>query len=107
MKYSGVKKAVSRPLTGKNWESDVEQVCIEPCDVKQDPLGYCAVFYEKKKEGVAGFAKSFVIGASFLAQREKSLERAGYQAPMTQKAIGMIERNIGFCLSSSSMRVAA
>ena len=107
MNYSSLKKSAVKSLQEKNWEQDIDQVCIEPCDFKQDPMGYCAVFYQKRKTGMTGFAKSFVIGASFLSQRESSLSKVGYSAPMTNKAIAMIERKTGFSLSSLSMPVAA
>lgn len=38
---------------------------------------------------------TFEIGASYLAQREHNLARAGYRAPMTHRAIHLIEQKVG------------
>lgn len=71
----------------ENWESDIREVSIESCDA--DPLGFMAVF--TLSEASAKNGVSFKIGASTLAQRAKSLSMAGYNAPMTKKAISMLE----------------
>ncbi|MCE7886881.1 MAG: hypothetical protein DYH13_05165 [Alphaproteobacteria bacterium PRO2] len=71
----------------ENWESDIREVTIESCDA--DPLGFMAVFTLSEASAKNGI--SFKIGASTLAQRAKSLSLAGYSAPMTKKAIAMLE----------------
>lgn len=79
-------------FTKKNWEHDVTNVAIEPCDSGEDPSGFRAVFYlsEDRKEPI-----SFTVGASTLAQRAKSLAMAGYNAPMTKKAISLLQDRLG------------
>lgn len=79
----------------KNWEADIGGVHIEACNSLEDPLGYKAVFYLNQEKERAEKKKSFVIGASFLAQRKQNLVKAGYKAPMTRRAISMIEGQIG------------
>ncbi|MGB4106541.1 MAG: hypothetical protein WBK55_01940 [Alphaproteobacteria bacterium] len=71
----------------ENWESDIREVTIESCDA--DPLGFMAVFTLSEASAKNGI--SFKIGASTLAQRARSLSLAGYKAPMTKKAIAMLE----------------
>lgn len=89
----------SKPLFSKNWESDIQNVLVESCPLTEDPLGYKAVFYLAKESERAAKNKSFIIGASFLAQRAHNLVKAGYQAPMTEKAITLVEGQIGDTLS--------
>lgn len=79
----------------KNWEANIDQVSVEPCDEQEDPLGYRAIFFVNEGIKRAGWDKTFVIGASYLAQREHNLSRAGYKAPMTHRAINLIEQKIG------------
>ena len=87
-----------RPLFSRNWEADIRHVKIEACDDGEDPLGYRAVFLLKKESARAKKTKSFVVGASFLAQRSHNLIKAGYKAPMTERAIDQIESKIGGAL---------
>ncbi|MCC7305908.1 MAG: hypothetical protein IT558_06600 [Alphaproteobacteria bacterium] len=75
----------------RNWESHIQNIQIEPCHTDEDPLGYRVAFY-------ADGAKAFVIGASFLLQRVRKLTRAGYRAPMTQRAIALVEAQLGKAL---------
>ena len=89
----------SKPLFPKNWESDIQNVRVESCALTEDPLGYKAIFYLARESERAEKNKSFIIGASFLAQRAHNLEKAGYQAPMTEKAIVLVEDQIGDTLS--------
>ena len=97
MKHNRAKKLLANPFSPKNWEEDIQQVSVEPCDESEDPLGYRAIFFmnKKSKRDSKGI---FVIGASYLAQRELNLTKAGYKAPMTHRAIGLIERKIGSSL---------
>ncbi len=89
----GRKRKLRNRFTMKNWETDIAAVQVEPCDPKEDPLGYRAVFQLDRDEH-ASEAKdnTFSIGASLLAKREENLFRAGYRAPMTLKALTMIEK---------------
>jgi len=82
----------------KNWEADIGAVKVESCAEDEDALGYRAVFFFAKESERAEKTKSFVVGASFLAQRAKNLRQAGYKAPMTQKAIQHIENALGASL---------
>ena len=93
------------PLGSRNWETDIRKVLVEPCDENEDPLGYKAVFLLNQEKARAERKKSFVIGASFLAQREHHLVKAGYSAPMTQQAISMIEDKIGQNLAFNPERM--
>ncbi|MCB1720672.1 MAG: hypothetical protein H6860_04900 [Rhodospirillales bacterium] len=86
---------LKNPFSSKNWEKNIRQVSVEPCDVHEDPLGYRAVFFLREDDERAETCEMFVVGASYLAQREYNLTKAGYVAPMTQKAIGLIEGKIG------------
>lgn len=75
-----------------NWESDVRDVQIEPDGT--DPLGFRAVFY--LTDGVAEASEiAFRIGASNLAHRARSLSVAGFKAPMTRRAMALVESRTG------------
>jgi hypothetical protein len=103
MKYRDIDKELSNPFKSKNWEADIRKVLVEPCDETEDPLGFKAVFYMEKEVELVEKRKSFVVGASFLAQRAYNLTRAGYQAPMTQRAIEMIKETLGTDLPMTDM----
>lgn len=75
----------------ENWESDIRDVTIETSDA--DPLGYHAVFH--LSEASLQKPVTFKVGASLLGQRAKSLALAGYKAPMTKKAITLLEMRLG------------
>ncbi len=98
MRYENACKALKNPFFSKNWEEDVRQVSVEPCDPKEDPLGYIAVFFVNEGEKRSGWEKTFSIGASYLARREQNLNKAGYKAPMTNRAISLIESKLGSSL---------
>lgn len=84
------------PLMGsRNWEENILNVVVEPCESEEDPLGYKAVFFLTLEAANKTRRRSFEIGASFLAQRYHNLSKAGYSAPMTIKAIEAIEAKIG------------
>ena len=87
-------KIMSKPLFATHWEEDIRNVRIETCPHIEDPLGYKAVFYLGIESARAEKSKFFSIGASFLAQRAHNLVKAGYQAPMTQKAIAQVETKL-------------
>jgi hypothetical protein len=78
-------------FTSENWESDIRDVAIEMSDA--DPSGYKAVFY--LSDASPKNPITFTVGASTLAQRARSLALAGYKAPMTKKAIALLETRIG------------
>ena len=82
----------------RNWEADIESVKIEACESGDDPLGYRAVFVLDEEKARMEKKKSFVIGASFLAKRQFNLLKAGYDAPMTHRAIALIESELGKAL---------
>lgn len=90
-------KCVRHMASGENWEEDVDSVSIEKCQRQEDPLGYRVVFY---RSGVALLVakKRYVIGASLLRQRFESLKRAGFDAPMTLRAIRLIEKKLSCTL---------
>ncbi len=99
MRNSQAYETLNNPFFKKNWEEDIGRVCVEPCDEKQDPLGYVAVFFVGSKGGKRlGWEKTYSIGASYLARRQHNLNKAGYKAPMTHKAINLIENKIGSAL---------
>lgn len=87
-------------VTPRNWEEGVREVTIESCDRADDPMGYRAVFYLRHESARAEARKSFVVGASFLEARKVQISKAGYDAPMTQKAIGMVQKKVQKPLSS-------
>ena len=74
----------------KNWESNIYNVTIEPCPVNEDPLGYHAVFLQGAEDTPTPPEKAFAIGASYLNKRAENLQKAGYKAPMTVRAISMM-----------------
>lgn len=77
----------------KNWEKSIQHVYVERCDPAEDPLGFRAVFSMEDND--------FAVGASYLAQRWQNLKKAGFAAPMTQKAMALIEEKIGRALHSA------
>lgn len=85
----------------RNWEADIHYVSIKSCDPYDDPLCYQAVFHAEQDGDTI-----FAVGASFLAQRELNLHNAGFQAPMTTKAITLIEEQLGMSLRFSQKAIA-
>lgn len=89
-------KDIQNPLQGsRNWEENIRSVVVEPCDAKEDPVGYKAVFYLTYEAARKTQKKTFEVGASFLAQRQHSLSKAGYKVPMTVQAIEKVEALTG------------
>ncbi len=75
-----------------NWENDVSEVVLEKCGTDEDPMGYRAV-YHKVPANANKFGKDkFCIGASYLKNRLDTLRCAGFEAPMTKKAINMLDK---------------
>lgn len=93
------KKYFSILNSQKNWEDEVLSVRVEACGCEEDPLGYRAVFVIDQEDVSKN---TFAIGASLLPQREDNLRRSGYKAPMTHKAIALIENKIGSRLAASA-----
>ncbi len=85
-------------LSSKNWENNIRSVVVETCDAAEDTIGYKAIFYLTFEAAKETGKQSFEIGASFLAQRLHNLKKAGYTAPMTDKAITTIEGKLGEAL---------
>lgn len=99
MKLNRSNKLPKNPFFAKNWEQNIKQVSVEACDRKEDPLGYRAIFFTRDTASQHDVRDDrFVIGASYLAQREFNLSKAGYKAPMTSRAINLIEQKLGSTL---------
>lgn len=79
---------------GGNWEKDVRGVTVEPCDPREDPLGFRAVFVVGEDKPLTQRVNSYVVGASYLRQRLDGIRRAGFEAPMTARAIEMLEDSL-------------
>lgn len=75
-----------------NWESDIADVSVEACNMEEDPSGYRVTFYKNNPRRFHQDDESYSIGASYLENRLSKLARAGFDAPMTQKAINMIDQ---------------
>jgi len=82
--------ALRRRLFVRNWEKNITDVRIEPCAYSEDPLGYKAVFITKR-----GAPSHFEIGASLLELRQNNLSKAGYKAPMTERALVILSAKVG------------
>ena len=94
--FTPIKKSTKNPLSSsKNWESNIRSVVVEPCDLGEDTIGYKAIFFLTFEAAKESGKQSFEVGASFLAQRMHNLKKAGYTAPMTDKAITTIEDKLG------------
>lgn len=96
MRRTPMRGDVTNPLMrSRNWEENIRNVVVEPCHADEDPTGYKAIFYLTLEAATKTKKRSFEIGGSFLAQRHHNLNKAGYKAPMTVKAIEDIEDKIG------------
>lgn len=73
-----------------NWEGDIHEVIVELCE--DDPSGFCATFYRNESDAEQETSHVYRVGASFLKNRLKKLRRAGFDAPMTKKAIRIIDK---------------
>lgn len=73
-------------LRHANWEFDVRDISVENCKIEEDPLGYRVVFHKIPDK------EHYCIGASHLYDRLRKLSRAGFDAPMTKKAINIIDQ---------------
>jgi hypothetical protein len=91
-----------QPSAFRNWESNIDHVVIEACDASEDASGFRAVFYLEDHDADEALKKFFIVGASFLPQRRRNLESAGYSAPMTEQAIRLVERRMGRQLAETT-----
>lgn len=69
-----------------NWEYDIHDVSVESCEKDEDPMGLRVIYHHKAEDD------AYSIGASYLDDRLKKLRRAGFDAPMTKKAINIIDQ---------------
>tara|TARA_R110001592_G_scaffold20926_21_gene84841 strand:- start:4948 stop:5208 length:261 start_codon:yes stop_codon:yes gene_type:complete len=75
-----------------NWEEDIDDVVLESCEQDEDPLGFRVVFYKDPMHVYGRDEDRYSIGASYLKNRLDKLRRAGFDAPMTKKAINLIDQ---------------
>ncbi len=74
-----------------NWEEDIADVAIEQCSLQEDSFGYRVVYYGDILDDHGEMVVAYVVGASLLPSRLRKLSKAGFDAPMTQRAMEMIE----------------
>lgn len=79
---------------GGNWEKDVREVSIEPCDPRVDPMGFRAVFVVGEDKPLTQRFNTYTVGASYLRQRLDGIRRAGFEAPMTARALELVEESL-------------
>ncbi len=77
-----------------NWEKDVHGVALEPCDALEDPMGLRAVFFIKDEKPLTQRTNCYCVGASYLRQRLDGIRRAGFEAPMTARALELVEESL-------------
>jgi|GEM_PF-2431769 len=75
-----------------NWENDVNDVVLETCELDEDPSGYRVVYHKVSANVNKAGRDKFCIGASYLKNRLETLRCAGFEAPMTKKAINMLDK---------------
>ncbi len=75
-----------------NWENDVRDVVLESCEPDEDPTGYRAVYHKVPANSSKAGRDKFSIGASYLKRRLETLSSAGFEAPMTRKAMNMLDQ---------------
>lgn len=81
-------------FSDKNWEHGISRVEVQTCHESDDPTGYKAVFYLKHAHAKVMQKDSFAVGASYLKKRLENLTRAGYNAPMTDKALELLNSRL-------------
>ncbi len=81
-----------RPLSALNWEEDIKAISIHKCRIEDDPMGFRVTFVRSGEENRRNRENQYSIGASYLKNRLKKLNKAGFNAPMTQKAINIIDQ---------------
>jgi len=82
----------------ENWEADIDSVVIEACKEQEDTRGYRVVYCRRGEIALRAAREKYVVGASFLKDRLDHLKKAGFDAPMTLKAIRTIEIKLCCCL---------
>jgi hypothetical protein len=75
-----------------NWENDVNDVVLESCGLDVDPSGYRVVYHKMPANANKSGRDRFYIGASYLKNRLETLRCAGFDAPMTKKALNMLDK---------------
>ena len=76
-----------------NWENDVIDVVLETCELDEDPSGYRAVYHKTVPANTNVLSSDwYCIGASYLKNRLEKLRCAGFEAPMTIKAINLLDQ---------------
>lgn len=78
-----------------NWENDVNDVELQCCGLDEDPSGYRVVYHKIPANANKSGKDKFCIGASYLKSRLETLHCAGFEAPMTKKAINMLNEKQG------------
>tara|TARA_B100001989_G_C24468905_1_gene428168 strand:- start:37 stop:363 length:327 start_codon:yes stop_codon:yes gene_type:complete len=87
----------------RNWEEDIDDVTLEECDFNEDPTGFKVRFHRQgMKAKFEDSFDTFHIGASFLNKRYQRILEAGYIAPMTEKAISLLEGRSKLCDHASA-----
>jgi len=76
------------PYFLSNWEQDVCDVALESCSADEDPLGVRVHFFTQDSK--AHLKPSYSVGGSMLEKRLHCLRKAGYDAPMTSRALDII-----------------
>ena len=90
-KLSNSRKSVTACYFLSNWEEDISDVEVESCDSSYDPSGFRVKYY-KQAPLVSSAGRIYYVGASHLGKRLECLRKAGYDAPMTSKAMRLIEQ---------------
>jgi len=75
-----------------NWENDVNEVVLEACELDEDPSGYRVVYHKMPANANKSGKDKFCIGASYLKNRLETLRCAGFEAPMTKRAMNMLNK---------------
>ncbi|MFP4097610.1 MAG: hypothetical protein ACLFP8_05855 [Alphaproteobacteria bacterium] len=83
-----------RTCAMENWENDISGVVLEVCGKEEDPSGFRVIYL---KGGMPGNnntldSESYCVGGSYLKHRLDRLRRAGFEAPMTKRAINLLNR---------------
>lgn len=79
------------PVSFSNWEDDVSGIVLESCAADEDPSGYRVVYHKYPLKANVPDSNQYSIGGSYLKNRLEKLNRAGFDAPMTKKAINMLK----------------
>lgn len=91
-KQEDLSNSMDRYRAVANWEEDIKDIRVEQCDKEEDPLGYRVIYFRMIDELKDDSTNSYSIGASYLKNRLRKLRKAGFIAPMTQRAIELIDK---------------